>query len=278
MSIPEEIRHQIANELTDDSVLLSAILRKTMAWTNGHVNKDFSEWLKAEMLGYENDNPLPIYRILSAHAYADFYDKNGKPTFADIPIPLEVLPEDYHSFATSCPVRIGIKALEVKLESGSAEYVVRWNAELMKSLDNRFFRNTQCRRANTTIQREQYVSILEKVRHRLLTEVLDSSGRTKRKKSLSKQSATNLVQLTNQPVVQSKHEREALRDFIHQRFDNGDIHSICFSLQIDYEDIPGPSKFERAMQLIEYCMRRGLLDELQKVCAAQRPGINWRGG
>jgi len=67
--------------------------------------------------------------------------------------------------------------------------------------------------------------------------------------------------------------RTELRDQIGERFSLSEIHQLCFSLGIDYENLPGETKIEIAQSLIEHCERHNRLPELKQSLNTLRPGM-----
>jgi Effector-associated domain 7/Sortilin, neurotensin receptor 3, len=59
-------------------------------------------------------------------------------------------------------------------------------------------------------------------------------------------------------------------------FSESELHTLCFYVGIDHENIPGDSKAERLRELIAYLERRDLFLAFADVCAKERPNIAWR--
>ena len=58
-------------------------------------------------------------------------------------------------------------------------------------------------------------------------------------------------------------------------FSDSELRDICLELDVDYEDIPGMSKADKARELILYLGRRARLSELLAICQQHRPHIVW---
>ncbi|MBN1887038.1 MAG: hypothetical protein JW850_03575 [Thermoflexales bacterium] len=56
-----------------------------------------------------------------------------------------------------------------------------------------------------------------------------------------------------------------LREFIVEHFDDGELHTICTDLGIEYDDLPAQGRANKARELVVYCERRGRLAELAKL-------------
>lgn len=64
-----------------------------------------------------------------------------------------------------------------------------------------------------------------------------------------------------------------LRDQMNQYFSVSELRTLCFDLGIDYEDLPGSTKQLKVIELIGFVQRRGVLDNLIKLLAHQRPNV-----
>ena len=61
-----------------------------------------------------------------------------------------------------------------------------------------------------------------------------------------------------------------IADVLETRFNLPEIDKLCFDLGIDTDNIPGPSKSQKARELIDYCARRDRLPELMSKIKAER--------
>jgi hypothetical protein len=66
-----------------------------------------------------------------------------------------------------------------------------------------------------------------------------------------------------------------LRQLFTERFGDSDLRTFCFDLGVDYEDLPGASKADKARELVAYMQRRGRLDELIQAGRRARPDVPW---
>jgi tetratricopeptide (TPR) repeat protein len=58
-------------------------------------------------------------------------------------------------------------------------------------------------------------------------------------------------------------------------FSGGEVQTICFDLGIDYDALSGSNKVEKIRELIGYCERRGILEDLEGYCRLERPKYCW---
>lgn len=62
---------------------------------------------------------------------------------------------------------------------------------------------------------------------------------------------------------------------IGEQFSLEELQGLCYGLHIDYENLPGSSKSARARELVQYCQRRGMIQDLRRTCAELRPHVAW---
>jgi tetratricopeptide (TPR) repeat protein len=66
-----------------------------------------------------------------------------------------------------------------------------------------------------------------------------------------------------------------LREGMCAAFSGGEVQTICFDLGIDYDSLSGNNKIEKIRELIAYCERRGILEDLEGYCRLERPKYVW---
>ena len=66
-----------------------------------------------------------------------------------------------------------------------------------------------------------------------------------------------------------------LRSGLIRYFSLSELHDLCFELGIDFDDLGGASKADKARELISYLDRRGRLPELVRILRQQRPHVAW---
>jgi hypothetical protein len=69
--------------------------------------------------------------------------------------------------------------------------------------------------------------------------------------------------------------RETIIKGLRTHFDDPELRLLCADLGIDYDEIPGQTKGEKCLKLVNYFARRQLLDELRDACRQARPGADW---
>lgn len=69
-----------------------------------------------------------------------------------------------------------------------------------------------------------------------------------------------------------------LYNFLHlmiTHFNREDLRTICFELEIDYENLSGETKVAKARELIFFVARHNQLAELKNILYREKPFINW---
>lgn len=66
-----------------------------------------------------------------------------------------------------------------------------------------------------------------------------------------------------------------LRRLIASRFNDGELRTLCFDLGVDYEDLPGEGKSDKARELVSFLERRNRIPELVEMGKQQRSDIRW---
>ena len=67
-----------------------------------------------------------------------------------------------------------------------------------------------------------------------------------------------------------------LREGLVKCFNEGELQSLCFDMQVDYDSLPGQGKENKARELVSYLQRRGRLSELVETCSKIRPHFPWK--
>jgi predicted transcriptional regulator len=58
-------------------------------------------------------------------------------------------------------------------------------------------------------------------------------------------------------------------------FDEGELRTLCFHLDVDYDSLPGEGKANKARELVAYLERRGRIPELVETGKQLRPDVSW---
>lgn len=73
------------------------------------------------------------------------------------------------------------------------------------------------------------------------------------------------------PMVSSSQLAQALDRY----FNSAELRELCHDLGVEYENLGGKSKSEKALELIQYCERHGRTDDLINTIQRARPNVDW---
>lgn len=83
---------------------------------------------------------------------------------------------------------------------------------------------------------------------------------------------------TQRPDANRLKQRALLHNAMCKHLDDGDIRTLCFGLGVDYEDLGGDGKNDRARELLLTIIRERRLDSLMVQLVQLRPQIKWPDG
>jgi len=70
-------------------------------------------------------------------------------------------------------------------------------------------------------------------------------------------------------------DRAALRQMLTTQLSEEELRTLCFDLDVEYDDLKGESKADKARELILYLERRVRLADLINVGKRLRPDLAW---
>lgn len=88
-----------------------------------------------------------------------------------------------------------------------------------------------------------------------------------------------LVHRISSPFLQSApggYDSTKLFEILVEYFDEEELRTLCFKLNIDYDSLRGEGKAGKARELILYMERQGPILDLLKACKKERPNAPWR--
>ncbi|MBE2223840.1 MAG: hypothetical protein IAF02_20035 [Anaerolineae bacterium] len=65
------------------------------------------------------------------------------------------------------------------------------------------------------------------------------------------------------------------RQLLTEHFNEAELRTLCFDLNLDFELLPGREKSEKARELIAYYQRTNALDDLLQACKNERQNVEW---
>jgi hypothetical protein len=100
----------IIDELSSSDGKLTEALIKAKMLAHQLQNQELKKWLDNELNGYERNEDLPLYRVLTCEVRGTV--SNGYKTIEDYLLPLSFLGEDMRKLATSFNLKQSIATLE----------------------------------------------------------------------------------------------------------------------------------------------------------------------
>lgn len=67
-----------------------------------------------------------------------------------------------------------------------------------------------------------------------------------------------------------------LRQLLINHFDESELRTLCFDIEVDYESLPGQSKADKARELAAYVRRHGQIGRLLSKCQEIRQHVDWQ--
>jgi len=163
---------EIQDDILDPSIRLSSTLRKAKVLAYRLKNADFKEWVDQELNGYTSStDTLPDYRELGSQSYGTFVGIVKQ--LKNVPIPPLCLPEEFQEFAVTVFLSQGIRSLESLVESGDDTIRYPWPADLVAIAGDMVYDRMTCLSAWRMVSKSQIEQIIDIVRNRLLTFLLE---------------------------------------------------------------------------------------------------------
>lgn len=66
-----------------------------------------------------------------------------------------------------------------------------------------------------------------------------------------------------------------LHQILDEHFNDEELRTLCFDLDVDYDNLSGSNKVGKARELIRYCQRHDWLNKLQQRVMTLRPKVTW---
>jgi energy-coupling factor transporter ATP-binding protein EcfA2 len=70
-------------------------------------------------------------------------------------------------------------------------------------------------------------------------------------------------------------DRLRLLDAISRAFSREELRTLCFELNVEYDDLPADGRINKARELIQLCERLECLEALVRLCREKRPHVEW---
>ena len=160
---------EIRDGVVDQSVSLSAILRKAKILAASLRNDEFRKWVDSELNGYEGDVELPSYRKLNSPVLANFSGTFGR-SVSGYQLPVALLPQEFKKMAEAVLLGNPIKEIESLSAEGKEGLRHPWPTEAVMLLRDDFQLSGGYMMVEIyqPVGKAQLDGILDAVRNRLL--------------------------------------------------------------------------------------------------------------
>lgn len=162
----------ILNSALKDNVKLSDLLRKCKILAARLKNDDFKNWIDSELNGYPSQNNLPSYRIIDVNAYGHLSGPFGAE-MRNISIPSSCLPGKMRDWAKKTYISQSIAVLEDMVKGNQDNFKQVWPGNLVAMVANKIYKGYSLYAAWQDIPRGAFVSILDTVKNRILSFLLE---------------------------------------------------------------------------------------------------------
>lgn len=162
----------IQNSAIDPNVKLSDLLRKCKVLAARLKNEDFKNWVDAELNGYPSKDDLPSYRIVDVNAHGHLSGP-FQAEMRNISIPASCLAEKLRDWARRSYIIQPISSLEDMVKGDGDNFRCEWPGDLVASIADKIYRGYNLYAAWQVISRGAIIAILDTVRNRILSFVLE---------------------------------------------------------------------------------------------------------
>lgn len=195
---------KIINEILDPSVEITVILRKVKVLAYQLDLDELKEWVEHELNGYKDRDSVPDYRRYQATNIGNFVGAYGSQ-FNNIPIPLSNLPERIQEVYKNVIFRESIATIEkLSCSKEDSSMAVEWAADALRYLENKVYLDYICISARQVVGHGQLTEVLNAVRNRLLTFLLE----------LDKQISEESTSVNQLKPISSEQARQVFNTFI----------------------------------------------------------------
>ncbi|MDQ3803036.1 MAG: hypothetical protein M3416_04175 [Acidobacteriota bacterium] len=168
---------ELRNDAIDDKVSLATTLRKAKVLASLLKHDEFKSWIDKELNGYRQDDPnVPDYRISYAESFGNFRKVGfvgGISELNNYHIPKFAVPKHLKDYVETLPITQGVRSLESLLEKQEfQQFRVSWSGDAVVAASS-IYRNFECLTAWRDIGASEIVHILDTIRNRLLSFILE---------------------------------------------------------------------------------------------------------
>ena len=163
----------IEDAAVDSTVDLSVVLRKCKILASRLGHEPFNRWVEQELNGYASKEDLPGYRVLDVQSRGHFVGLLGSG-LKNALIPPMLMPDEHRDMATTAYLMNGISAYVALTKDNPSKLLrAQWSPDAVALFGARFYQNMNCLEAWQDISASAIVALLDTVRNRVLSFVLE---------------------------------------------------------------------------------------------------------
>ncbi|MBA1333753.1 MAG: hypothetical protein HPY66_0146 [Firmicutes bacterium] len=166
---------EIQNAAVSSDNKIADILRKCKILAARLGNKEFEEWVENELNGYQSKDQLPDYRVLErVESKGHFGGPFGSGLRNALIPPSCIEDKQIREFISTEYLSQGISTYEHLLSSrNEGTFQIPWPADLVALYGEQIYENMNCMQAWKVISRGSIVGLIDSVRNRVLSFVIE---------------------------------------------------------------------------------------------------------
>lgn len=164
---------EIQDAAIDSNTELAVLLRKCKVLAARLGNPEFKQWVDNELSGYDDADNLPDYRILNVNSKGHFSGP-FQSGLRNADIPLSCIDKDFHRRLSHSYLTQAVAALESLVDAASVGTLQEpWNPDIVAYVGQDIYQGMNCMQAWKVIPVASIVAVLDAVRNRILSFVLE---------------------------------------------------------------------------------------------------------
>lgn len=165
----------IQSDAIDSKTNLASLLRKCKVLAAKLGSAEFGTWVDNELNGYKLDDNLPEYRILeNLHSKGNFAGPFGSG-HRNADIPLMTIPEEFREPVSRAYIILPVASIERLIEDsdGKSSAQEPWHPDFVAFVSTQIYQGMNCMQAWKVIPIPNLIAILDEIRNRVLSFVLE---------------------------------------------------------------------------------------------------------
>ena len=164
---------EIQSSAIDSKTNLASLLRKCKVLAARLGNAEFGTWVDNELNGYKPDDDLPKYRIFGVRSKGHFLGSFGRE-LSNADIPLLNIRKEFRESVSHTYMNLPVASIEGLTENSDGNSVQEpWLPDLVAFVSTQIYQDMNCMQAWKVIPITNLIAILDEIRNRVLSFVLE---------------------------------------------------------------------------------------------------------